>query len=112
MLILCVCFVIWKTIQAKIVGVEYKNIQGTTTGKNPLSFSCNSETPCEGIEVVNVDLSFIDKLPLNANHGINLNSLIGPTLIPGDALKLLVKCLNANVLFRGENNGLGCNLLQ
>merc|ERR1712137_191908 len=101
-----------ETIQAKIVGVQFKNIQGTTTRKNPLSFSCSSESPCEGIEVDNVDLSFIEKLPLNANHGATLNSLIGPTLIPGGALNLLVKCLNANVLFRGENNGLGCNLLQ
>ncbi|XP_021763031.1 exopolygalacturonase clone GBGE184-like [Chenopodium quinoa] len=92
-----------KLIQAKIEGVFFKNIRGTTTTKNAISFSCCPKNPCEGINVVDIDLSLDAKLNANLN-------LVDKTL-PAKGLNFLVNCLNAKVNFGGKHDGLSCGIL-
>ncbi|XP_058010215.1 polygalacturonase-like [Hevea brasiliensis] len=43
----------------KISNVHYKNIGGTSTSKVAVNFLCSSSVPCEGIELTNIDLSYV-----------------------------------------------------
>ncbi|XP_010684341.2 exopolygalacturonase clone GBGE184 [Beta vulgaris subsp. vulgaris] len=99
-----------QTILAKIVDVHFKNIKGTVTTRNALTFSCSPISPCEGIEVVDIDLNFIGTALLGNDTIVDL-SIIDKTL-HGKGIGFLVNCLNAKVLFGGKHEGLSCGLLQ
>ncbi|KAJ9171785.1 hypothetical protein P3X46_015100 [Hevea brasiliensis] len=45
--------------RVKISDVHYKNIRGTSTSKVAVNFLCSSSVPCEGIELTNIDLSYV-----------------------------------------------------
>lgn len=42
----------------KISDVHFKNIRGTTISTNAVALSCSDVVPCEGIELVDIDLSY------------------------------------------------------
>ncbi|XP_011006467.1 PREDICTED: exopolygalacturonase clone GBGE184-like [Populus euphratica] len=73
--------------RVKISNVHYQNIKGTSTSNVAVSFLCSSLVPCQGVELVDIDLAYIGQkanMPLSAS------------------------CLNANVKSGGKQNP-GCN---
>ncbi|KAL2945322.1 hypothetical protein RDABS01_006080, partial [Bienertia sinuspersici] len=65
-------------IQAKITNVQINNIKGTTTTRDALSFLCSPELPCDGIQVGDIDLSFINAaLPRKVDIDL---SIVGKTI--------------------------------
>ncbi|KAJ6940924.1 exopolygalacturonase [Populus alba x Populus x berolinensis] len=73
--------------RVKISNVHYQNIKGTTTSNVAVSFLCSSSVPCQGVELVDIDLAYIGQ---KAN------------------MPLSSSCLNANVKSGGKQNP-GCN---
>ncbi|KAL9247149.1 hypothetical protein vseg_020612 [Gypsophila vaccaria] len=78
----------------KISDVHFRNIRGTSTTNEVMTFACSSAMPCEGIEVADINLVFDGKQLLHRKAG----------LIPG----ILSSCLNAKVTFLGKHDGLKC----
>ncbi|KAJ7008272.1 exopolygalacturonase [Populus alba x Populus x berolinensis] len=73
--------------RVKISNVHYQNIKGTSTSNVAVSFLCSSSVPCQGVELVDIDLAYIGQ---KAN------------------MPLSSSCLNANVKSGGKQNP-GCN---
>ncbi|KAH8517305.1 hypothetical protein H0E87_005304 [Populus deltoides] len=74
--------------RVKISNVHYQNIKGTSTSDVAVSFSCSSLVPCQGVELVDIDLAYIGQkanMPLSAS------------------------CLNANIVKSGGKQNPGCN---
>ncbi|XP_075096879.1 polygalacturonase-like [Nicotiana tabacum] len=72
--------------RVKLVDIHFKNIRGTTTSKIPVALNCSEALPCEGIELVDIDL-----VPVGS---------IGP-LLPAT-------CQNAKTILNGKNNPPAC----
>ncbi|KAG5251858.1 Exopolygalacturonase precursor family protein [Salix suchowensis] len=68
--------------RVKISNVHYQNIKGTSTSDVAVSFLCSSLVPCEGVELVDIDLAYI---------GLKNMTLSG-------------SCLNAKVTSGGTQN--------
>ncbi|KAJ7008268.1 exopolygalacturonase [Populus alba x Populus x berolinensis] len=79
--------VIHRPSRVKISNVHYQNIKGTSTSNVAVSFLCSSSVPCQGVELVDIDLAYIGQ---KAN------------------MPLSSSCLNANVKSGGKQNP-GCN---
>ncbi|EEF33278.1 Polygalacturonase precursor, putative [Ricinus communis] len=45
----------------KISGVAYKNINGTSASKVAINFVCSSSTPCKGLKLQNIELTYLSK---------------------------------------------------
>ncbi|KAL2945323.1 hypothetical protein RDABS01_006081 [Bienertia sinuspersici] len=75
---------------AKITDVHFKNIRGTTTTNAAVSFACNKATPCEGIDVADINLT----------GGASLVGKVGSVVS--------ANCANAKVVFSGKHDGLNC----
>ncbi|MCE3051462.1 hypothetical protein HAX54_049910 [Datura stramonium] len=72
--------------KVKLVDIHFKNIRGTTSTKAPVALNCSEAIPCEGVELVDIDLA-----PFGA---------IGP-LLPAT-------CQNAKTILGGKNNPPAC----
>lgn len=44
--------------KVQISDVHYKNIRGTTVSNVAVSIACSSQVPCNGIEMVDIDLKY------------------------------------------------------
>ncbi|CAK7348345.1 unnamed protein product [Dovyalis caffra] len=56
--------------QVKISDVHYKNIKGTSTSAVAVNFLCSSLVPCEGLELVDIDLAYVGakaNMPLSSS---------------------------------------------
>ncbi|KAL2928115.1 hypothetical protein RDABS01_006868 [Bienertia sinuspersici] len=67
-----------------------RNIRGTTTTNAAVSFACNKATPCEGIDVADINLT----------GGASLVGKVGSVVS--------ANCANAKVVFSGKHDGLNC----
>ncbi|XP_050204035.1 polygalacturonase-like [Mercurialis annua] len=45
----------------KINGVTYKNIRGTSATEVAMNFKCSTSTPCEGLELQDIKLTYLNK---------------------------------------------------
>ncbi|KAK4363592.1 hypothetical protein RND71_018833 [Anisodus tanguticus] len=72
--------------KVKLVDIKFKNIRGTTTSKAPVALNCSETLPCEGVELVDIDL---------APAG-NIGPLLAAT------------CSNAKTILSGKNNPPAC----
>lgn len=73
----------------KISNVHFRNIRGTSTSNVAVALQCSSVVPCEGVEFVDINLSYN-----------------GPTLKAFPFLSST--CLNAKVKFWGKLNPPAC----
>ncbi|XP_059298475.1 exopolygalacturonase clone GBGE184 [Lycium ferocissimum] len=72
--------------KVKLVDIHFKNIRGTTNSKAPVALNCSEALPCDGIELVDIDLAPIG----------NIGSLLAAT------------CQNAKTILGGKNNPPAC----
>ncbi|XP_057549206.1 exopolygalacturonase-like [Amaranthus tricolor] len=77
---------------AKITNIKFKNIKGTTTTNAVVAFACSKVTPCDGVEVSDINFSFTGK----------------PSIIGKLPNLLSANCANAKVTFSGAHQGLNC----
>ncbi|KAL1196693.1 hypothetical protein V5N11_004394 [Cardamine amara subsp. amara] len=69
-----------------ISDVLFKNIRGTTITKDIVQIECSKSVPCQGVNVVDVNLNFVGKASEKSSSGGALGSL----------------CDNAKVIFGGK----------
>lgn len=72
--------------RVKISDVHFKNIRGTSTSDVAISILCSTLVPCEGVELVDIDLAYV-----------------GPGKKP-----FIASCLNAKAIFGGKQNPPAC----
>ncbi|GAV92593.1 Glyco_hydro_28 domain-containing protein, partial [Cephalotus follicularis] len=73
--------------QVKISDVHFRNIRGTSTSNIAVSLGCSSMVPCDGVEVADIDLSYVGIKKVTA---------------------LTSACLNAKAKFSGKMNPPAC----
>ncbi|KAI8522642.1 hypothetical protein RHMOL_Rhmol13G0012000 [Rhododendron molle] len=76
----------------KISDVHFRNIRGTTITNQAVSLQCSTTVPCEGIELVDINLTYI---------GITS---------PKIALPFSASCANAKAAFLGKQSPAACVL--
>lgn len=70
----------------KLTNIHFKNIRGTTNTKAPVALNCSEALPCEGVELVDIDLA--------------PSGSAGPLLA--------ATCQNAKTVFSGKTNPGAC----
>ncbi|CAN8306392.1 unnamed protein product [Cochlearia groenlandica] len=70
-----------------ISNVLFSNVRGTTITKNIVQLACSKSVPCEGVKVVDVNLSFVGK---SGGKSSSSGGSVG------------ANCTNANVVFGGK----------
>ncbi|XP_074278994.1 exopolygalacturonase-like [Silene latifolia] len=79
-----------KPHNAKVSNIHFKNIKGTSIANIAVSFTCSKRTPCEGIEIADIDLKYT-----------------GQSLM-GKLFSHMAICDNAKVAFIGKHDTLNC----
>ncbi|KAJ8755267.1 hypothetical protein K2173_019065 [Erythroxylum novogranatense] len=55
----------------KISGVTYKNIKGTSASDIAINFNCSASNPCVGLELVDIDLTYLNPPNVETNSTCN-----------------------------------------
>lgn len=50
----------------KLSKLSFKNIYGTSASPNAVKIDCSKTFPCQNVEVSNIDLKYIGKIPATA----------------------------------------------
>lgn len=66
--------------------MSFKNVRGTTITKDIVQIMCSKSVPCNGVNVVDVNLNFVGKAGQKSSSGGVVGAL----------------CDNANVIFGGK----------
>lgn len=54
-------WIIGQTSGIKIIGVTYKNIQGTSATKVAMTFDCSPSVKCKGIKLQDIKLTYMKR---------------------------------------------------
>ncbi|GAA0148056.1 hypothetical protein LIER_07601 [Lithospermum erythrorhizon] len=54
----------------KISDVTYQNVQGTSATKTAMEFDCSPSTPCTGIKLQDIKLTYLNKQPQSICHNV------------------------------------------
>lgn len=67
----------------KLSKLSFKNIYGTSATPNTMKIDCSKSFPCQNVEVSNIDIEYVGKIPSIATSTCdNVNPIISGKQIP------------------------------